>query len=78
MTNSRPHNNYFRVQGTLETFTFYDGSAESVETALAAAKAMANYHRSSRVPAVLVWRRTTHPEARSLTVIGEPAVSASN
>lgn len=74
----RPHNNYFRVQGTLETFTFDEGDQDSLLTALSAARTRAEYHRSARVPAVLVWRRSKSPEARALSVIGEPILAAVN
>ncbi len=65
------HNNYLRVQGTTDCFTFHDSDPVSVASALAAAVARANYHRAARVPAILVWRRTSHPDLRPLTQIGE-------
>jgi len=66
------HNNYLRVQGTLDCFTFHDSDPDSVSAAVKAASERASYHRAARVPAILVWRRTQHPEIRALAVIGEP------
>jgi len=67
------HNNYFRVQGSLEMFTFDESSPESVDEALRAASELAARYRTPRyMPAVLVWRRTPLPQARSLPLIGEP------
>lgn len=74
----KSHNNYFRVQGTLETFTFDEADQDSVAVALSQAKERANYHKSARVPAILVWRPSKHPDAKSLTVIGQPTVSLVN
>ncbi len=65
------HNNYFRVQGTTDCFTFHDSDALSLERALAGAQERASYHRAARLPAVLVWRRTSHPGVRSLAQVGE-------
>ncbi len=66
------NNNYFRVQGSLETFSFDESSSESVKEALKAARSLANRQRTIRgVPAVLVWRPTSAPEARSIPVVGE-------
>jgi hypothetical protein len=66
-----PHNNYFRVHGTTECFTFHDSDPGSLAIALAEATSRASYHRGARTPPVLVWRRVSHPEASSLSVIGE-------
>ncbi len=78
MPRTRLPNNYFRVQGTQETFTFDDKDGDSVELALAQARQRAHYHRGARVPEVLVWRRSSHPAARSIAVIGDPVVSLVN
>lgn len=74
MTNPKSsHNNYFRVQGSLEMFTFDESSPESVDAALSAASELAARYRTPRqTPAVLVWRRTSLPQTRSLPTIGEP------
>ncbi len=69
-TMSKP-NNYFRVQGTLDTFTFDESSPESVEAALAAARGLAHRRRTVRgAPAILVWRPT--PAAKGVPAVGEP------
>jgi uncharacterized alpha-E superfamily protein len=67
------NNNYFRVQGSLETFTFDEDSPESVHAALRDARSSANRQRGVRgVPAVLVWRRTSAiPDAVSIPAVGE-------
>jgi hypothetical protein len=66
------NNNYFRVQGSLETFTFDEGSPESVQAALKAARSLAIRQRTVRgTPAILVWRPTSAPDARSIPVIGD-------
>lgn len=66
------NNNYFRVQGSLHTFGFDEGSEESVRDALEKARAFAKRQRTPRgTPAVLVWRRTSSPDARSIPAVGE-------
>lgn len=65
------HNNYFRVHGTVDFFTFDDSDPDSLASALAQAVGRANYHRSSRTPEILVWRRTSHPSVCSLSQIGD-------
>jgi len=64
-------NNYFRVQGTMETFTFDDSSPESVESALAEAQVLAHRLRTVRgIPTILVWRKA--PSVGPMPVVGEP------
>lgn len=66
------NNNYFRVQGSLHTFGFDEGSPESVKEALKNARAAAGRQRTPRgTPAILVWRATSAPDARAIPVVGE-------
>jgi hypothetical protein len=72
-------NNYFRVQGTLDVFTFDEGSPESVDAALKEAAALAHRNRTARFfPSVLVWRRFNHPQVRSMPAVGEVVVRTLN